>query len=175
MRRLALALVAALSGTLASCVAPPPPPQPAPRPATPPPPPPRPAPLAADWRDWPLTPGTWAYNRDARGSRALFGTGGADAALVLRCDRAERRMFLSRSGAATAPLTVRTTSATRALAVQHTGGTPPYAAVALAPTDPLLDAMAFSRGKLVVEQAGAPPLVVPAWAEIGRVVEDCRG
>ena len=97
-----------------------------------------------------------------------------DAALVLRCDRAERRIFLSRPGTATAPLTVRTTSATRALAVQPTGGTPPYAAVALAPSDPLLDAMAFSRGKLVVEQVGAPRLVVPAWAEIGRVVEDCR-
>ena len=73
------------------------------------------------------------------------------------------------------PLTVRTSSTTRTLAVQPTGGTPPYVAASLAATDPLLDAMAFSRGRFVVEQAGAPPLVLPAWAEIGRVVEDCRG
>jgi hypothetical protein len=176
MRRLlAPALIGALVAAVPGCVAPPPPrQQPAP-PRTTPPPAPRPAPLAADWRDWPLTPGTWAYNRDARGSRALFGQGGVDAALVLRCDRAERRIFLSRAGSGSGPLTIRTTSATRALAVQPTGGTPPYVAVALAPSDPLLDAAAFSRGKLTVEQAGAPTLVVPAWAEIGRVVEDCRG
>lgn len=171
MRRL---LVLTLTAAVASCVAPPPRQQPAPRPATPPPAP-RPAPLAADWRDWPLTPGTWAYERDARGSRALFGRTGADAALVLRCDRAERRLFLSRAGADVGALTIRTTSATRALTVQPTGGTPPYVAVALAPSDPLLDAMAFSRGKLTVEQSGTAPLVVPAWAEIGRVIEDCRG
>lgn len=168
---LALAFLAAV----ASCVAAPPPPSPVARPAPPPPPMPRPAPLAADWRDRPLTPGTWAYDRDARGSRALFGAIEADALLVLRCDRAERRIFLSRAGAGPAPLTIRTTGATRALVVEPTGGTPPYAAAAFAANDPLLDAMAFSRGKLVIEQAGAPTLVVPAWAEIGRVIEDCRG
>ena len=97
-----------------------------------------------------------------------------DALVVLRCDAGDRRIYLSRSGSAPAPLTVRTTSTTRAVAVQPTGGDSSYVAVALAPNDPLLDAMAFSRGKLVFEQAGAARLVLPAWAEIGRVVEDCR-
>ena len=59
--------------------------------------------------------------------------------------------------------------------VQPTGGTPPYVALALTASDPLLDAMGFSRGRFVIEQAGAAPLVVPAWAEIERVTEDCRG
>jgi hypothetical protein len=170
---LALVLLAAIAG----CVPPAPParePAPRPRPA-PPPPAPLPTPVSADWRDWPLTPGGWAYSRDARGSRALFGTGGVDALLVLRCDLGERRVFLSRAGAATAPLTIRTTSTTRAIAVQPTGGATAYVATSLAPNDALLDAMAFSRGKLAIEQAGAPRLVLPAWAEIGRVVEDCRG
>ena len=135
---------------------------------------PSPAPLAGDWRDWPLSHGTWTYRQDARGSIALFGSAGRDAAATLRCDRAARQLYLSRSGTATTPLTIRTTSTTRALAVQPTGGTPPYVALALAPRDPLLDAMAFSRGRFVLEQSGLAPLVIPAWAEIGRVVEDCR-
>jgi hypothetical protein len=167
-----------LSLLVAGCVPPPsrePPPLP-PRPA--PPPPPRPAPpppRPVDWRDWPQTPGTWRYERDARGTRALFGTPGTDARAVLRCDRGERRVFLSVSGSNTAPLAVRTTSIARSLPVSPTGGTPPYVAVSLSPTDPLLDAMAFSRGRFALDQAGAPPLALPAWAEVGRVIEDCRG
>ena len=136
---------------------------------------PSPTPLASDWRDWPLTPGTWSYRRDARGSIALFGTPGGDAALTLRCDLAARQVYLSRAGSAAGPLTVRTTTTTRLLDVRPTGGTPAYGAIALIPGDPLLDAMGFSRGRFTVEQAGAPPLVVPAWAEIERVTEDCRG
>lgn len=172
MRTRALFLVVAAS----ACVprADPPPPAPT-RPVAPPPAAaPRPAPLAADWRDWPLTPGTWTYRQDARGSLALFGTPGADALLTLRCDRAARQLYLSRAGADTRPLTVRTTSLTRAVPVQPTGGIPAYVAAALGATDPLLDAMAFSRGRFVVEQAGAP-LVIPPYAEIGRTIEDCRG
>lgn len=82
---------------------------------------------------------------------------------------------MSRAGAATGPLTVRTSSVTRAVSVQSTGGAPAYVAAELPVRDGLLDAMAFSRGRFVIEQAGAPPLVVPAYAEIGRVTEDCRG
>lgn len=141
-------------------------------------PPPLPAPAAMigpDWRDWPVSPGTWTYRQDGHGSLALFGVVGGDAALTLRCDRSARTIYLSRAGTVAAPLTLRTTSLTRLVAVQPTGGTPPYVAAALAPTDPLLDAMGFSRGRIAIEQAGAPPLVVPAWAEVERVTEDCRG
>ena len=45
----------------------------------------------------------------------------------------------------------------------------------LAVSDPLLDQMAFSRGRFTVEAAGAPLLIVPAWPELARVIEDCRG
>lgn len=175
MRAFALRLSAIVTlALIAGCV--PPAPQPAappPRPA--PPPPPKPAPLASDWRDWPYSAGTWVYRRDARGSIALFGPAGADASLTLRCDTAERRIYLSRAGGTATPLTIRTSSTTRAIPVQPTGGTPAYVAAALAPSDPILEAMGFSRGRFVVEQAGLPPLVVPAWAEIERVTEDCRG
>lgn len=159
----------------------------APRPAAPPPPtpvatvrvlppPPRPAAVGPDWRDWALTPGTWSYARDARGSIALFGPANAAAALVLRCDRGARMLYLSRAGAQAATVTLRTTSMTRSLGFVPTGNpAEPYIAVAIAPGDPLLDAMGFSRGHFVVDQPGSPALVVPAWAEIERVTEDCRG
>jgi hypothetical protein len=159
---------------LGGCVPKTPPAPPAPT-AAPQPAPPRPVPLGSDWRDWPLSAGTWSYRRDARGSLALFGPPGTDAALTLRCDVAARRLYLSRAGSVATPLTIRTSSVTRTIPVQATGGVPPYVALALAATDPLLDAMAFSRGRFTAEQAGLPPLVVPAWAEIGRTIEDCRG
>jgi hypothetical protein len=166
----------ALAAALASCA--PGTPRPAPPQAPPPapvaPPRPLPSPAAADWRDWPMTPGTWSYARDAAGSVASYGTGALPLA-TLRCDLPNRRVFLSRAGAVATPLTVRTTSLSRQLPAGATGGEPPYAAALLPATDPLLDAIAFSRGRFTLEQAGQPPLVLPAWAEIGRVVEDCRG
>lgn len=170
--RVAPALPLALLLAATGCVSPPreasaPPPEAVTRP-------PAPAPLAADWRDWPVTAGTWAYTADARGSVAMFGRVGADALAVLRCDRAGGRVFLSVAGGAPGTVTVRTSSVARSLPVGATGGTPPYLAATLAPADPLLDAMAFSRGRFALSMAGSPPLVLPAWAEVGRVVEDCR-
>ena len=136
----------------------------------------RPAPpMSADWRDWAVTPGVWRYGADERGSVAMYGRVNADAVAVLRCDKRGGRLFLSVPGSAPGTLTVRTSSTGRTLSVGATGGTPPYLAATLAPADPLLDAMAFSRGRFALSLPGAPPLVLPAWAEVGRVVEDCRG
>jgi hypothetical protein len=133
-------------------------------------------PLPADWRDWPLTPGNWEYRQDARGSIALFGRAGADAELTLRCDLARHTLYLSRRGAGDptpgATIGIRTTEMQRALAGQPTGGA--YIAVALAPNDSVVDAMGYSRGRFLVETPSLPTLVLPAWAEILRVAEDCR-
>lgn len=162
---------------LAACVRPSaPPPAPAPvRPVPAPAPAPAPAPLASDWRDWPITPGNWTYRADPGGSVAAFGTPGSEPRLTLRCDQQAQRLILSRATDGVAPatsMTVRTTSLTRALPVQP-AATGPLSAQ-LAPRDPLLDAMAFSRGRFLVETAGAPYLAIPAWAEVARVTEDCR-
>lgn len=129
-----------------------------------------------DWRDWPLTPGNWVYRQDARGSIALFGVPGADADFTIRCDRIAGLIYVSRKGAApgNAPLTIRTSSSLRTLAMQPTGAMPAYMALSLYPRDPLLDAIGFSRGRFVLEQATLPVLVIPAWAEVLRVSEDCR-
>ena len=176
-------LILAVTLALASCVSPTAPPRPAPVPVPVPtytPPPPRPAPtptpVGPDWRDWAVTPGDWVYRQDGRGSIALFGQRGADAVVTLRCDRAANTLYLSRAGlaAGAVPMTIRTTTMARTLSSAPTGGTPPYLAVSLTPRDNLLDAMGFSRGQFVIEQPGYPTLVLPAWAEIERVTEDCR-
>jgi hypothetical protein len=47
--------------------------------------------------------------------------------------------------------------------------------VDLPPNDPLLEQIAFSRGRFLVESEGAHSLILPAWPEPARVIEDCRG
>ncbi|MGE5953581.1 MAG: hypothetical protein ACM308_08200 [Qipengyuania vulgaris] len=44
----------------------------------------------------------------------------------------------------------------------------------MAPKSPLLDAMALTKGRFAVETPGLPTLYLPAWAEVTRVIEDCR-
>lgn len=142
---------------LAACTPSTPPPAVAPpAPVAAPAPPPAP-PAPADWRDAPLTPGTWHYLSEKTGSSALFGA----ELFRLRCDKASAQIRLS--GANIAPLGRITTSF----------GTDTLAA-ALNPRDPVLDRIAFSRGRFMVETAGAR-LILPAWPEFARVVEDCRG
>ncbi|SOB86505.1 hypothetical protein SAMN06297144_1611 [Sphingomonas guangdongensis] len=156
--------------TLGGCIprnAPPPPAPAAPRPVPRPVPAPPPPPASSDWRDWAITPGTWSYRAEGGGSVASFGLPGAAPVVSLRCDRANGQVVLARGGSAGSSLTVRTSTLTRALAAQ--GG------VAQLPArDPLLDAIGFSRGRFVVEAPPLAPAAIPAWAEILRVVEDCR-
>ena len=168
-----LAALVAIGG----CVAvPTPKPAPAPRPIPTAAPPLPPKPLPSDWRDWPYTPGDWVYRQDARGSIALFGVPGADASFTIRCDTTANAVYLSRAGSTAVPaaMTIRTSTTVRTLPMQATGGTPAYLAATLQPRDALLEAMGFSRGRFVVEQPGLQTLVLPSWAEIERVTEDCR-
>lgn len=168
--RLAFPLLALAAVT--SCV------QPAPRPVVSPPPrlasvralPPAP-PVPADWRDWPQTPGDWRYRPLPSGGVAEFGPPGQPL-LAMRCLAGAGRVQLVRREPIAAPMTVRTTTLTRTL---PTAATDDGAAATLAASDPLLDAIGFSRGRFVIEQPSLPPLVLPAWAEVERVTEDCRG
>lgn len=171
-------LVATAIVLVSACAAPrkPPPPvvappivRPTPTPAPPPPP--------ADWRDAPITPGDWTYGAAASGSVANFGGGSLSPLLALQCDRAANRIVLRRAGSAAGPvpLTITTTNATRSFsAAPSAPPQPPELVVALAPRDPILDAIVFSRGRFMVEAAGLPTLFLPTWPEVARVVEDCR-
>ena len=115
------------------------------------------------------------YRRDDRGSTAVFGPTGQNAVVSLRCDLQNRRIYVSRE--ATAPgqrIVIRTSSSMKEFAAKPTGGTPGYLASEIMPMDAILDAMAFSRGRILVESDGHQPVILPAWAEITRIVEDCR-
>lgn len=168
----AFASLAVLAGCVSPSAPPPAParpvPVPAPAPAPLPPPPPA---ASSDWRDWPLTPGSWSYRQDSRGSVAMFGQGG-DQALTLRCDRSTRQLLLTRRGATAGTMTLRTSSTARSMAA---AGATDGASVTLPANDQLVDAMGYSRGRFIVESTALPSLVVPAWSEVLRVAEDCRG
>ncbi|UVO55069.1 hypothetical protein [Sphingomonas sp. SUN039] len=164
-------LVVSLAG-LAGCVAPPA--QPAdPRPVSRPTVAPLPTVAPVAVAEGAVAPGVWTYGSDARGSRALFGQAGSDALLVLRCDRAARRVYLSVPGNDAGTLTLRASNLVKGVAARPTGATPAYVAAELAPTDPVLDALAFSRGRFSVA-IDTRQTTVPAWPEFTRVVEDCR-
>lgn len=167
----AFASLAVLAGCVAPSAPPPAPARPVPVPAPAPAPAPPPPPASADWRDWPLTPGGWSYRAESRGSVASFGSAG-DPAFTLRCDRSARQLNLTRRGAGAGTMTVRTSSTARSLT---TGAATDGASATLPATDQLVDAMGYSRGRFIVETPGMAPLVVPAWSEVLRVAEDCRG
>ena len=136
---------------------------------------PRPVRPAGEWIDWPIEPGTWVYRTDARGSLALFGPAGADATMTLRCDKGRGRIFLSVAGAGSeGSMVIRTSSALKSLAAIPSANMPPYVVAEILPGDAILDAIAYSRGRFAIEVNGLRPMAIPNWAEIGRVIEDCR-
>ena len=83
-------------------------------------------------------------------------------------------------GSSEVPATITTTSSARRLTAVPAGGAAAVRKAAIAfemafaPRDPLLDAMAFSRGRFMLEMGGSQTLILPAWSEVGRVIEDCR-
>ncbi len=155
--------------------APSPAPAPSPRPLPPPPLPPLP-PTALDWRDAPITPGTWRWAME--GSRSVARFGGPDSAgvLVLSCNRDAAVVTLIRPGIADGqvPMTLVSSFGNRPLSGLGVAGPPPVIALTLPARDSVLDAMAFSRGRFAVETAGLPTLYLPSWPEVSRVIEDCR-
>jgi hypothetical protein len=128
--------------------------------------------------DWPISAGDWVYRNDDRGSVALFGPAGRDALVTMRCDRGRGKIFLARAdetGTGGGAMTLRSSSALKQFNAQPTGATPPYIAVEFAPSDPFLDAIVFTRGRIAIEAAGQQSIAIPVWAEIAKIVEDCRG
>lgn len=153
---------------LASC-APrrPPTPEPAPPQAQPQPLPPvqtAPATPAPGWEDAALAPGAWSYS--PQGPAAAYGSA-AQPLFTVRCELASRRVVLARPGNG-GSLIVRTSHGDRSLP-----GGPDGASLSAA--DPFLDAIVFSRGRFAVEAQGQTRLVIPAWPEPARVVDECRG
>lgn len=177
IRRIGPALAGASLALLAlgACVprAEAPPPLPAPAPAPPPvalpPSPAAPIPPPTDWTTGRLSAGDWAYRLEARGSTAVFGGSGYGPSLAISCTSGQIGIVLT--GMEGSTVIVRTSFGERRLPAVHDRGQ-----TAVTPqASELLDQMAFSRGRFLVTVEGGPSLVVPAWPEFARVVEDCRG
>jgi hypothetical protein len=172
MRALRIWGAALLAAMAAACVphtAPPvpapapPPPRPVPAPAEPPPPP-------VDWQAAEPSGGDWDYRQDGPVALAVFRSDRLT--FILRCEPS-RSVTVALIGAQAPALIVRTSYGERRLPATPIHVNEMLASIAA--DDPLLDQMAFSRGRLLVQAEGAAGLIVPAWPEIARVTEDCRG
>lgn len=159
---------------LGACVPRSAPPEPIPvlTPAPPAPMPPRPRPtvLPSDWQTGPWSPGDWSYAPSSSTPLATFRSEGAS--FTIRCQQG-RAIWLALAGVQGDALVIRTSFGMRRLPAERVHLNEMIAQ--LPTTDPLLEQMAFSRGRILVTVEGGPSLVVPAWPEIGRVIEDCRG
>jgi hypothetical protein len=118
--------------------------------------------------------GNWSWAQTADGSEATFTDAYSRPQLVIHCTRVSRRVTISKAAGAAAPsLGVWTSSQSRNLPATFSAASGRLSA-SLPAFDALLDAIATSRGRIGVSVSGSATLVVPPWAEIGRVIEDCR-
>ena len=133
-----------------------------------------------NYLDAPQTPGDWTYSPGMEGGgTASFGANTNAPLFEIECRHLPRRLpvlTLYRSGSANGavPMRIRTETQERLLSVTQDISRPGTLSVLVNPTDPLLDAIGFSRGRFAVEVSGLRTLYIPAWPEITRVIEDCR-
>jgi hypothetical protein len=100
--------------------------------------------------------------------------GAAARIVVVSCVRTTRQVTFSRASAApAASIGIWTSSASTSLASRFEQ---PAQRVTAATTayNPLLDAIAFSRGRFALSMPGSATLVLPTGAEVDHVIEDCR-
>ena len=118
--------------------------------------------------------GNWNYAATADGSEAVFANATGQPQVILHCTRATRVVTISKPASGAAPfLSIWTSAQTRNLPASFNPATGRVSA-GLTSSDSLLDAIAFSRGRIGVGISGQPLLAVPAWGEAARVIEDCR-
>ena len=118
--------------------------------------------------------GSWTYSLTASGSEATFVNASSLPQLTIRCTLATRRIAIAKPASNATPfLGVWTSSQSRNLLASFNPATMRLTAEVGA-NDPLLDAIAYSRGRFGISAAPQPALVVPAWAEPARVIDDCR-
>ena len=120
-------------------------------------------------RTAPLAVGQWVYATTATGSEARFGMH-----FLIRCDRSARRVTLRPTGPNSAvpatAMTITTDLATRTIPADGV----------VTNIDAVLDAIAFSRGRFIVDGGGSggagsgARLVLPASPEAARSIDDCR-
>jgi hypothetical protein len=131
-------------------------------------------PPARDFSTATTTAGSWTYQALPGGGEARFVDATGAARLIFHCTKMSRQVNISHTSAIPAPsIFVWTSSASRNLPARFEPNAMRVTAD-LSAFDPLLDAIAFSRGRIAVTMADGLSLVVPAWPEAARTIEDCR-
>lgn len=130
----------------------------------------------ANWLDAAQTPGDWRYLKLGAGSSASFQGPDGTRLFTMQCQPAGGRIILSRVGTAEGQVMMRIRTETRdqILTAAATPSAAPEVGTSLPSRNPLLDAMAITKGRFAIEVEGMEPLYLPAWAEVTRVIEDCR-
>lgn len=105
--------------------------------------------------------GSWSYAQTGAASQARFGAADPAGQLMIECRPAERALTITMPMAAAA-VTLRASTTMRSVAASN-------GRARVAATDPILDALAFSRGRFGIGERW-----YPAWPELTRVIEDCR-
>ena len=117
--------------------------------------------------------GDWTYAAMAGGSQATLPTLGQSAAVgTVHAHDAPSDHRQARDCRGAFP-DVWTSSLTRSVPASFNPATKRLT-IDLGAYDPLLDAIASSRGRVGFAVGTQPALVVPPWAEASRVIEDCR-
>lgn len=132
------------------------------------------APTYENYLDAPQTPGDWRYEAMRSGGLARFGTPGSTI-LEIVCDPGARQVIILRPSDANSSRVMNITTETivRDVVAEPVRGRDQLAA-RLPVNDPLLDAMAVTKGRFAIATQGERTLYVPAWVEVTRVIEDCR-
>jgi len=165
------AATAASTSVAAQTVAEPSPtPAPAPTPTAPS------EPVYENYLDAPQTPGTWAYLNEGEEQLALFGENPGQPIFMVRCGDGVISLgrVTDRAQSGTRVMNVQAETVTRQLEAGPVPQRPIILAADLAPSDTLLDAIAITKGRFMVDVEGEKPLYLPAWVEVSRVIEDCR-
>ena len=164
---------------LAGCQAMPPP-------AAPPPPPPAPTPTPTpapqpvlSWDVAPVMPGDWRYAVQGDLRIATFGPDATATQVTFACRTATRQIELTVHDVPPTARSMVIRTSFGALAWPGSITFPPAGGasllrVARPATDPGFDWIAYSRGRIAIEIDGGGQLILPVWAEISRVIEDCR-
>lgn len=127
---------------------------------------------AKPWDARPLDTGRWRY--DPRAKSATYANG-SSALISFACSGSSIRIASDYFSAGGQAMTVdlKSSFGNNRLRFDPLGAN--GLQLSLPAQDQKLDQIAFSRGRFALEAANGRALTLPVHAEIGRVIEDCRG
>jgi hypothetical protein len=118
--------------------------------------------------------GSWRYATASDGSAVTFSNSSGQPQLTIHCTRATRRVSIIKNSPSASPsLWIWTSSQAKTLPATY-DSTSARVSAELGAYDSFLDAIASSRGRIGFGTPGLAALVVPPWADVARVIEDCR-